>query len=193
MSSGQGWNPRSAWRQFRLEAETAKNYPTSYALYVGSTHRDILLEQLLPTLLYIKAASILDDSLSIWLTDNGHVLKNPYKNDFNGRICYLDDNSIYGKCAELHNVRRKRNAFAHEPKVKSNWQELESGVLTIEECLVFLGLAAETKKLEYFAERSGMQGADDPNVAFTRRFSYGVKEDGKLALEIAWNENTLNE
>ncbi len=63
---------------------------------------------------------------------------------------------------------------------------------TIEQCLVELGLAIKTKKLEYFAERSAMQGSDDPNIAFTRRFSYGVKENGKLALEIAWNENTHN-
>jgi hypothetical protein len=193
MSNGQEWNPRSAWRQFRLETETVKNYPTSYALYVGITHKDILLEQLLPMLLHIKAASILDDSLSTWLTDNGHVLRRPYKNDFNGRICYLDNNSIYAKCAVLHNVRGKRNAFAHKPGVKSNWQELESDILTIEECLVFFGIAAETKKLEYFAERSAMHGSHNTKVAFTRRFSYGVKENGKLALEITWNENTLNE
>ena len=47
MSNDQVWNPKSAWRQFRLETETVKNYPSSYALYVGHTHRDILLEQLL--------------------------------------------------------------------------------------------------------------------------------------------------
>jgi len=193
MSNDQAWNPRSAWRQFRLETETAKNYPSSYALYVGHTHRDILLEQLLPTLLYIKGASILDDSLAIWLADNGHVLRRPYRNDFNGCICYMDDNSLYGKCTELHNIRGNRNNFAHEPGIHTNWQALESDVLIIEECLLSFGLVAETKKLEYFAERSALQDSDDPKVAFTRRFSYGVKENGKLALEIAWNENTLNE
>lgn len=193
MSNDQAWNPRSAWRQFRLETETAKNYPSSYALYVAHAHRDILLEQLLPTLLYIKGASILDDSLSIWLANNGYRLRRPYKNDFNGRVCYMADNSLYEDCVDLHTIRKKRNDFAHEPGIHSKWQELEGDMLKIEKCLLFLGLVAETKKLEYFAERSAIKGSDDPKIAFTRRYSYGVKENGKLALEIAWNENTLSE
>lgn len=61
------WTPSQVWRRFRLEAEAAKNYPSSYALYMGQTHRNVLLEALLPTLLYIKAVAILDDSLDLWL------------------------------------------------------------------------------------------------------------------------------
>lgn len=91
--SVEDWNPKDAWRRFRLEAETAKYYPSSYALYDGQTHRDILLDQLLPTLLYIKGVSILDDSLVMWLSDNGHVLKKPYRVDFNGRLEYINDNT----------------------------------------------------------------------------------------------------
>lgn len=193
MCIDQEWNSRDVWRQFRLETETAKNYPSSYALYEGHTHKDILLEQLLPTLLYIKGASILDDSLSIWLTDNGYALRKPYKNDFNGHICYIDDNSLYSKCSDLHTIRRNRNTFAHTPGVYSNWQDLDNDVIAIEECLLFFRLVTETKKLEYFAERSAMQESDDPNVAYTHKLSYGVKENGKLALEIAWNENILKE
>ncbi len=191
MSSSEEWSSRKAWRQFRLEAETAKHYPSSYALYLGQTHRDILLEQLLPTLLYIKAACILDDSLSVWLGDNGHVLKKPYRNDFNGRICYIADNSLYANTEDLHAIRKRRNGYAHQPGAVSDWAELESDIEAIEECLVTLGLAVETKSLKYYAERSQIQGSDDPKIAFTRRFSYGVKEDGKMALEIAWDQNIL--
>ena len=193
MSNTEEWSPWSAWRRFRLETETARNYPSSYALYVGQTHRDILLEQLLPTLLYIKGACILDDSLSVWLSENGHVLKKAYRNDFNGRICYIHDNSLYENSDELHAIRKKRNSYAHEPGVISNWEELEIDINSIEACLVTFGLVVETKNLEYFAEPSAVQKSDDPKIAFTRRFSYGVKEDGKLALEIAWNKNTSNE
>ncbi len=194
MSNNQEWDVKKAWRQFRLEAEAAKNYPLSYALSsFGHTRKDILLEQLLPTLLYIKSAAILDDALAKWLQENGHVLRGSYRNDFNGRISYLDDHTLYEKCDELHEVRGKRNTFAHEPDVQTNWQVFESDILIIEECLISLGLVVQTKKLEYFAEQSALQESDDPSIAFTRRVSYGVKENGKLALEIAWNENTLNE
>jgi len=193
MDQSDEWSVKDAWHRFRLEAETVRHYPSSYALYVGQTHRDILLEQLLPTLLYIKGASILDDAISVWLSDNGRILKKPYKNDFNGRLCYLGDNSLYKDAGRLHSVRKKRNSYAHTPNSHSNWQELESDISVIEQCLVKLGLANESGKLEYFAERSGMQGSSEPNVAFTRRFSYGVKEDGKMALEVVWDQNVLNE
>ena len=192
MSSSQEWNSRDAWRRFRLEAETAKNYPLSYALgAAGNTHKDILLEQLLPLLLYIKGASILDDSLADWLQDNNHILRKPYKNDFNGRITYLNDNSLYEDCDELHKVRNKRNTFAHKPGVYSTWEELENDVSVIEKCLVSIGKAVESKKLEYFAERSAAKDSDDPKVICTRRVSYGIKEEGIIALEIAWDENLL--
>jgi hypothetical protein len=52
------WSPAEAWRRFRLEAEAAKNYPLSYSMYIGQTHRDVLLERLLPSLLYIKADAL---------------------------------------------------------------------------------------------------------------------------------------
>ncbi|WP_090698133.1 hypothetical protein [Nitrosomonas aestuarii] len=152
-----------------------------------------MLEQLLPTLLCIKGASILDDSLSVWLNQNGHVLKKPYRNDFNGRICYIGDSVLYENFDELHAIRKERNAYADDPGVKSSWDELEVDIKSIEACLVAFGLVVKTKNLEYFAERSAVQESDDSKIAFTRRFSYGVKEDGKLALEIAWNQNTLNE
>jgi len=192
MSNTEKWSPNDAWRRLRLEAEAAKHYPTSYSLYIGQTHRDLLLDQLIPTLLYVKAASILDDSIALWLSDNGHVLKKHYRTDFNGRLCYLGDNSLYDRTAELHCIRKNRNDYAHKPCVHCNWNDLESDILLIERCLISLGLAQETKKLEYYAERSAVQGSDDPKVAFTRRFSYGVKENGKPALEIAWNQNIFN-
>ena len=187
------WNPKAAWRMYRLEAETVKHYPQSYALYMGRTHRDILLDQILPTLLYIKAASILDDSLNLWLSDNDHSLRKPYKNDFNGRLCYLSDMSLYQSVEKLHSVRQNRNKYAHEPGERCDWQTLERDLLAIEDCLVSLKLAEPTKELEYFAERSGLEPSQDPNVEFSQRFGYGVKEGQEIALHISWSEECRKE
>ena len=71
------WSPREAWIRFRLEAEAAKNYHLSYAMYLGQTHRHVLLDEILPSLLYVKAVTILDDALALWLDDNGHHLAKP--------------------------------------------------------------------------------------------------------------------
>lgn len=93
----------------------------------------------------------------------------------------------------MHSIRKRRNKFAHKPGIHCDWENLETDIKIIEKSLVYFGLVQETKKLEYFAERSAMEGSDDPKIAFTRRFSYGVKEDNKIALEIAWNQNTHND
>lgn len=57
-------NVAAMWRVFRLELELARNYPRSSLLYMGRTHRDPILDKLLPSLLGIRAAAILEDGLS---------------------------------------------------------------------------------------------------------------------------------
>jgi hypothetical protein len=60
--------------------------------------------------------------------------------------------------------------------------------LSIEACLVSFNLVQPSPKLEYYAERSALEDSTEPGVRFTRRFEYGVKEDGRKALEIAWTQ-----
>jgi len=187
------WKPQEAWRRFRLESEAAKNYPSSYALYIGQTHRDVLLEALLPTLLYIKAVAILDDSLDLWLEQNGHQLRPPYRNDFNGRLEYLGDNRLLEDVGALHAVRRERNRLAHEPGTSCDWRRFGDDLSVVERSLLSLGLVRPTPQLEYFCERSAIEGSSEPGVSFSRRFSYGVKENGKPALEVAWTQKFLDD
>jgi hypothetical protein len=182
------WSPPDAWRQLRLEVEAAKHYPFTYSLYIGQTHRDVLLDRLLPALLYIKAVAILDDALELWLDTNGHRLSGPYRNDLNGRLEYLKDNKLLNGVAQLHEVRRQRNRLAHGSDPSCDWPTLERDVATVESGLVFLDLVRSTRKLEFFGERSAMEGSTEPGVAFCRTFKYGVKEDGQVALEVTWTQ-----
>lgn len=193
MNTQSSWSPRDAWRRFRLEAEAAKNYPLPYSLYIGQTHRDALLEQILPTLLHVKAVAILDDALELWLDVNNHKLAPPYRNDLNGRLEYLNDNKLIGEASRLHEVRKRRNSFAHEPGASCDWTILERDIVLIEACLLSLNLVRQTPKLEYVCDRSAMEGSAEPGVDFTRRFSYGVKEDGKPGLEFAWTQKFLSD
>jgi hypothetical protein len=187
------WNPRKTWRRFRLEAEAARNYPLSYAMYIGQTHRDRLLEEILPTLLYIKAVAILDDSLDLWLAANGHQLTKAYRDDLSGRLQYLGDRKLLPRVAGLHEIRRRRNDLAHSPGASTDWGTFERDIISIEESLLALGLVRTTPKLEYFCERSAVQQSTEPNVNFSRTFAYGVKEDGRPALEIKWTQKFLKE
>ncbi len=185
------WKPQEAWRRFRLEAEAARNYPSSYALYIGQTHRDVLLEALLPTLLYIKAVAILDDSLDLWLEQNGHQLRPPYRNDLNGRLEYLGEKRLLEDVDALQAVRKERNRLAHEPGASCDWGRFADDVSVIERSLLSLGLVRPTPQLEYFCERSAVEDSNEPGVSFSRRFSYGVKENGITALEVAWTQKFL--
>ena len=193
VSDDRTWKPQEAWRRFRLEAEAAQNYPSSYALYIGQTHRDVLLEALLPTLLYIKAVAILDDSLDLWLERNGHQLQPPYRNDLNGRLEYLHDNRLLEDVGTLHAVRRERNRLAHEPGASCDWRRFGDDLPVVEKALLSLGLVRTTPQLEYFSERSAMEGSSEPGVKFSPRFSYGVKENGEPALEVSWIQKFLDD
>lgn len=186
MNADTDWKPSESWRRLRLETEAAQNYHLPYSLYIGQTHRDKLLEQLLPTLLYIKAVAIVDDSLALWLDGNGHNLRKPYREDMNGRLSYLADNGLLEGTDELHRIRKRRNELAHEPGVTCEWGELYTDMLLLEKSLVFLGLARVTGKLDYFAERSAIEDSQEPGIGFIRTFKYGVKEADRPALEISW-------
>ena len=188
MTDSNKWKPEKAWYRLRIEAKAAENYPLSYSLYINQTHRDKLLEQLLPSLLYIKAVSILDDSLGIWLSDNNIKLSKPYFDNLNGRISYLDDNNIIKNASELHRIRKNRNLLAHEPETNCEWNKLNEDINHIEDCLVSLGLARVTGKLEYFAERSAMEWNNEPGITGSRNFKYGVKDQGRVSFQISWTQ-----
>ena len=97
------WDTELGWRNFRLEAEAAEHYPKSYALYIGHSHRDQLLDRILPSLLQIKATTILDDAVEAWLEEKGHVVEKPrYKNDLNGRLCFLAAHGLVSNANEFH-------------------------------------------------------------------------------------------
>jgi hypothetical protein len=187
------WEPRQVWRHFRLEAEAAEHYPTSYSLYIGQTHRHVLLDGLLPALLQIKATAILDDALTVWLDDNGHTLSKPYKDDLNGRLSYLYDQGLLPIGELLQEVRRRRNALAHEPNSIFDWGLLKRDLETIETGLASLGLVNQTPVLEHYAERSALRESAEPNVAWERTFEFGVRENGKQALEVKWTQRFLRD
>lgn len=187
------WDPRVAWRRFRLEAEAAKHYPISYSLYISQTHRHVLLDGLLPALLHIKATAILDDALALWLEANGHTLSKPYRDDLNGRLQFLADHGLIPNGDVLQEVRRRRNASAHEPEASCDWVVLQRDIEIIETSMTGLGLVKPTPVLEHYAERSAMQGSGEPGVAWERTFEYGVRENGRPAFEVKWTQKILRD
>jgi hypothetical protein len=90
-------------------------------------------------------------------------------------------------------VRRERNRLAHDEGTSCDWRRFGDDLLVVERALLSLGLVRPTPQLECFCERSAMEGSSEPGVKFSRRFSYGVKENGRPALEVAWTQKFLDD
>lgn len=156
------WEPAAASKELRLEVCASENYFRPYAMYVGQTHRDPLLDKLLPALLYIKAVAVLDDALDVWLERSGLTLPNEFRPDLNRKLCYFQSNGLVPNAAELHHARKRRNDLAHEPDASCPWEELNAALSTMEAALVHLGLARQTGTLQYYSERSAMVASSEP-------------------------------
>jgi len=77
-----------------MDLELAKNYKAVSVLATvgGLPAPNPLLDVLLPSLLYVRMSSALDEALEEYIDRSGLNFGKPYKNDFNGRICFLADN-----------------------------------------------------------------------------------------------------
>lgn len=180
---------RSAWRTFLLEWQLAMHYSQTYALYIGRTHRNPLLDRLLPALLHIRACAVLDEALETLLRENDIRLPNPpLRNDLFGRISALEQRGIVSTEHQLHAVRERRNALAHDEGATCTTEELEQDIARVESALEQTGFVDARPTLEFFAERSAMEESTDPEIAFVQHFKAGIKENDRPAIEIAWSE-----
>lgn len=179
----------SSWRVFLLEWELAKHYHYPYLLYMGRTNRNPLLDQLLPSLLFLRATSLLHEGLKLSIAIRELVLpKDKYKDSLHGRISFLDDEGILSNGKGLHDIRKRRNDIAHGSMSATTWDKLAQDVDKIETTLQQLEIVSARPHLEYYGERSAMQWLEDPKILGTRDFKCGVKENGKPAIEFSWTE-----
>ncbi len=185
---------RQWWRIYLLEYELAKYYHYPYLLYSGSTQRNPLLDQLLPSLLVIRVVSILNGVLEFELDSRGITLpQGKYKDNLKGRIEILGDTGVISDAYVLHRLRVRRNELAHDLSKPATWEELSETVNVVEATLQELGYVGSRPKLEYFGERSALSDSPDPNIRWTREFKVGIKENDKIALEWSWTQNFLKD
>jgi hypothetical protein len=180
---------QKSWRVFLIEHNAAKNYHLSNLLYMGSTKRNPLLDQLLPSLLFLRAVSLLDDGLKLYIQFKDIPMpRRQYRDSLEGRISVLSDAAVINNADILHCIRKQRNEIAHELELITNWDQLLHYLDLIEASLQKLDLIGCRPHLEYFGERSEMRWVDDPEVLGVRDFRCGVKENGKTAMEFSWTE-----
>ena len=172
------------WERLIMQIEMARHYAHFYALDTHAIQRNPILESLLPELLYVKMASLLDEGLDGYLEINSEPLPSKYNNSLHGKIEYLCDEEVLTDREDLHRIRDTRNDLAHESEPENiiDWKFLDDDMDIASKVLSALGFDVESiKAYEYFAERSAAAESEDPNVLCEYTYTLGVKKDGKRA------------
>jgi hypothetical protein len=181
---------RRSWSTYLMHVELARNHKMANLVAASglASAPNPILEALLPSLLYIRLGALLEDAFAEYISANGLVIGAPYRSDFNGRIRFLDDQGCLKDASSLHVLRRKRNQLAHDASESCIWEDLEDGIVTGQAELEYLGLAGPRPHYEFYAERNTRDEAE-PGYLGTQDYCYGLKVDGRKAIEVSWSES----
>ena len=145
------------------------------------------LNTVLPPLAFLRTVSLLDESLQKYIDDIGQTLSKPYRNDFNGRIKFLNDQRLITNSDTLHVLRQRRNKIAHRAAAAFTdenplaWSDVDSAIDAVEHALQDLALVNERPAYEFHYGRDVDLHPDDspsekPDVRLTHHYYYGIKE-----------------
>ena len=178
---------------FIQHLKMAENYHSPYLLEGGANiARNPILEQILPSLLYVQLASLFDEGLLQYIDTNELLLpKKKYKNDMNGRIQFLSDNRLIKDSKECHRIRKKRNDIAHESAMNISWDDLNNDLSIVELELKYLGLINDRPNYVFYAERAAARDSKEENVICAFDYYIGLKEDSKKIIEISWTTKMM--
>ncbi len=182
---------QKVWTTFLMEAELAKNHKMANVMsggLGGLPAPNPILDMLLPSLLYVRLGSLIDEALAEYIDLHGLVIAKPYKEDFNGRTCFLADQGRLNDAAKIHAIRKQRNLLAHEANQSCTWEVVAAAITEGHAELQHLGIVGVRPVYEFFGERSAMK-AGNPGYAFSQDYCYGLKENGQRVIGISWTVN----
>lgn len=175
----------SSWHALLQEVELARNYPVPYQLTSPfGVGRNVIVEAILPSLLYIKAMDLLDDALKLHMQQRGVALTPGYRDSLAGRIGFLGEQGLLSDRSALLRLKDRRNELAHESVHKPSWPELDAATLLIHKELRHLGFAGDRPHYQFYAEKSPIRSSTHPGVDGERTLSFGLKKDGRVVLEV---------
>ena len=178
----------SSWERFLLELELARNYFRPYLLFGGGTARNPLLDSLLPTLLYVRMAELLDDAFEVHLQNADLRVPKKFGNSFNGRIEFLEERGVLKDPGEVCRIKDRRNELAHEGNKQATWEEVDADLLFVENELQHLEFVGRRPSFEYFGERLAFRESSEPDASAERDFRVGLKSEGDVVAEFGWTE-----
>jgi len=148
-----------------------------------------LLDSILPSMLYLRVVSILDEALEFYLDDHAIPWPPRTKKDFYHRIDVLADSGILKNKAECHRIREMRNKLAHETGEFTTWDALHKCVDSVELELQNLGFIGVRPKYAWYSTVSSESNSSDNNFTL----SYGLMDlGGQKVIEVTWKEPAAN-
>jgi len=183
-----------AWLTFLRQLTMARNYPLPYSLdAVGPTVRNPFLEHLLPSILFVRVVSLLDEALRIYLDQESLTIPKSYRHRkaLKGRLEFLRDRSVLHHYDELDALRDRRNALAHDAANHCSWDDVDSAIDVLEAELQPLGFVAERPLYEPYAERSGAQDSSDPEAVCQWQYRFGLRQKEAEVLAVTWSSKLL--
>ena len=182
----------NAWHRFHQEALLAQNYrmaPRAPGVITTDTTPNPVVERLLPSLLFVRVTSILDEALELYIDQNHVEWPTQKRKDFKNRIEVLADNSWLVSGSLCHSVRTKRNDLAHDPQCSATWDELYTCVDCVEDELKNLTLIGDRPRYSWFATCTARQDAPGQTI-YT--LSYGRRDlSGGIPFQVTWEEPTV--
>lgn len=184
----------SAWRRFLVDTDLARHYRLAAASVLGPAPTNPLLEQLLPSLLTLRAGSLLDDGLQVLMRSQGLRLpRSGYRKSLKGRIEFLSAEGVITNRAKLHDIRERRNAIGHEVTGVSTWEQLTADTDEIHATLHPFGLLPARPIFALAVEREPVEPSPIPGALLSFRHTFRLKEGDHIAAEIAWLQHVMAE
>jgi hypothetical protein len=152
-----------------------------------------VLERLLPSLLQIKAVTVLDAALKDALEKKCLSVPRQLGTGLKARITFLAQLGHLPSADRLQRIRESRNDVAHEFEEHISWKELADDVDAIQQVLTDMGYAPTRPELKVVAERSAARSDATVGVAFAFDYTVSVKEGDRVLAEIRWTKRILND
>lgn len=180
------------WQHLLIDAMFAENYHLAYQIECDSISRNPVVERLLPSLLHIKAVTLLDHALKTWCDKNGHEIpKRPYGTDLYGRISYLVETGPLAQHSSLQTIRGTRNKLAHELDSAIDWSHLNGDIKAIHGALKELGLVGDFPEWDIRAKRSAGQSPKIENAITSFDYEVLISEGPKNIAALTWSSHIM--
>jgi hypothetical protein len=173
------------WLNTLMELQLAKDHAGTMAA-VSRTPSSGFIDQLLPSLFYLRVASVFDQGLEAYLSLNGITLPKDCFANFGGRVKYLSRANLLLDSTRVEDAKARRNEIAHETTTKATWSETLELVDLVQTELINLGVLGTRPKLETYFERNVDPDPEDEHLIMSHYYRYGVRVDGTRGIEFVW-------